>query len=115
MPRRLILVFVLTLILVISAVTVRRSAALTGPAVTVYCYNIGFGRAECHADVIGGTSPYTYQWTPTPIIGGGEIAIMSCPGTSVRTFSATVTDSNGGIGSDSLQFQCSPNCEPYCQ
>lgn len=116
MRHRLILAFVLTLIvLIIPAATVRRSAALTGPAVTVYCYNIGFGRAECHADVIGGTSPYTYQWTPTPIAGGGEIVIMSCPGTSVRTFSATVTDSLGSIGSDSLQHWCSPNCEPYCQ
>ena len=88
------------------------SAARTGPAVTVYCYHLGFSRAECHANVIGGTSPYTYQWSPTPLAGGGEIAIMSCPGSSLLTFSATVTDANGNIGSDSLQFRCCSTCGP---
>ena len=113
MRRKLTLAFLLTLIaLGLPSIATRRSAALTGPAVTVYCYHLGFNRAECWANVLGGTSPYTYQWSPTPIIGDGEVVIMSCPGISLKTFTATVTDANGNSGSDSLQFQCCSTCNP---
>jgi hypothetical protein len=60
---------------------VKTVEARTGPTVGIYCYPLGRNRLECHADVSGGTGPYTYQWSPTPLSGGGEIAIIACSGT----------------------------------
>jgi len=82
--------------------------------VGVYCLFLGRNRDECHADVDGGTSPYTFQWSPTPLSGGGSsgIAIIGCPGTAIQTISVTVTDANGDTGSFSGQFQCCGSCAP---
>jgi len=95
---------------------VRHSASVTSPVlgVGVYCLHLGRNRDECHADVDGGTSPYTFQWTPTPLSGGGGsgIAIIGCPGTAVQNISVTVTDANGETGSYSGQVQCCGSCDP---
>src|ERR1041385_9493216 len=97
------MVYKLTLSIVLAVVAlalptpVRHSGAVKGPTfgVGVYCLYLGRNRDECHADVDGGTGPYTYQWSPTPLSGGGEIAIIGCPGTAVQTIGVTVTDANG--------------------
>jgi hypothetical protein len=83
-------------------------------AVGVYCILLGRNRDECHADVEGGTAPYTFQWSPTPLSGGGSsgIAIIGCPGTAIQTISVTVTDANGDTGSFSGNFQCCGSCSP---
>ena len=113
MRKKLTLVLALTLaVLALLSAPVRRSAARTGPAPGIYCIHLGRNRDECHADVSGGTSPYTYQWSPTPLAGGGEIAIIPCPGTSVITVSVTVTDANNQTGSDSVQVHCCGSCDP---
>ena len=114
MRKTLVLVLALTLaVLALLSTPVRRGAARTGPAPSIYCIPLGRDRLECHADVGGGTSPYTYQWSPTPSAGGGEIAIIPCPGTSTRTISVTVTDANNQTGSYSGQFYCCGSCDPW--
>ena len=92
----------------------KRSAAASTLIVGVDCIFLGRNRDECHADVDGGTSPYTFQWSPTPLSGGGSsgIAIIGCPGTAIQTISVTVTDTNGDTGSFSGQFQCCGSCAP---
>ena len=114
MRKRLALMLVLTLAaLAILVAPVRRSAARTAPAPGIYCIPLGRNRLECHADVSGGTTPYTYQWSPTPMAGGGEIAIIYCPGTNTRTISVTVTDANNETGSYSGNFYCCGSCDPW--
>lgn len=90
------------------------SAANTSLGVGYYCIHLGRNRDECHADVDGGTGPYTFQWSPTPLSGGGSngIAIIGCPGTAVQTISVTVTDANSDTGSFSSQVQCCGSCDP---
>lgn len=85
--------------------------ARTGLTLALYCIPLGRNRAECHADVYGGTAPYTYQWSPTPLIGGGELAIMPCARTPLNV-SVTVTDANNNNIGDSIQFyNC--NSDPW--
>ncbi len=59
-----------------------------------------------HADVGGGTAPYTYQWGPPPLTGSGEWKRVPCSGIGSRTISVTVTDAYGETGSYSDQFLC---------
>jgi hypothetical protein len=92
---------------------VRRVEARTGPTVGVYCIPLGRNRLECHATVDGGTSPYAYQWSPTPLAGGGEIAIIYCYGNQTRTISVTVTDADSNTGSFSDNFFCCGSCDPW--
>lgn len=114
MRYKLTLLATLALIALALPTPVRPSAAKTSLAVGVYCLYLGRNRDECHADVDGGTGPYTYQWSPTPLAGGfGEgLAIIGCPGTAIQTISVTVTDANGQTGSFSGQFQCCGSCNP---
>ena len=103
------LVVILTLVALALPTLVRPSAAKTSLDVSVDCiYTPETGNLECRADVYGGTSPYTFQWTPTPLIGGGSggMAIIGCARFSERTVSVTVTDINGNTGSTSHPFQC---------
>lgn len=122
MRHKLILTFVVLVALAVPT-SIRNSAAVTSPvriakprslAVGVYCILLGRNRDECHADVEGGTGPYTFQWSPTPLSGGfgNGIAIIGCPGTAIQTISVTVTDANGDTGSFSGQFQCCGTCDP---
>ena len=114
MRYKLTLSVILALVALSLPIPIRPSAAVTNTslAVGVYCIFLGRNRNECHADVSGGTGPYTYQWSPTPLAGGGEIAIIGCPGTAIQTISVTVTDSTGATGSFSGQFQCCGSCAP---
>ena len=112
MPRKLILTTILALVALALPTPIRHSAAGTSLGVGVYCIYLGRNRNECHADVEGGTGTYTYQWSPTPLAGGGEIAIIGCPGTAIQTISVNVTDTNGNTGSFSGQFQCCGSCPP---
>ena len=114
MLRKFTLLVILALIALTLPTPVRQSSAAPSLAVGVYCLYLGRNRDECHADVEGGTSPYTFQWSPTPLAGGFEegIAIIGCPGTAIQTISVTVTDVNGNTGSFSGQFQCCGSCNP---
>jgi len=109
---------ILALVALAIPTTVRPRAAVTSsnPVLTVgvYCLYLGRNRDECHAEVDGGTSPYTFQWSPTPLSGGNGsgLAIIGCPGTAIQTISVTVTDANGNTGSFSDQFQCCGSCNP---
>ena len=123
MRHKLTLTLMIALVALAFPTSVRHSAAVTSPVnvakpltlgVGVYCLFLGRNRDECHADVDGGTGPYTFQWSPTPLAGGGSsgIAIIGCPGTAIQTISVTVTDANGDTGSFSGQFQCCGSCAP---
>jgi hypothetical protein len=114
MRHKFTLLVILALVALALPTPVRHSAAAPNLAVGVYCLYLGRNRDECHADVEGGTSPYTFQWSPTPLAGGfGDgIAIIGCPGTAIQTISVTVTDINGNTGSFSGQFQCCGSCAP---
>ena len=112
MRHKLTLPITLVLVVLALSIAVRDSAAVSNLSVGFYCIHLGRNRDECHADVSGGTGTYTYQWSPTPLSGGGEIAIIGCPGTAVQTIGVTVTDSNGNTGSDSAPVQCCGSCPP---
>ena len=123
MRHKLTLTFIVALVALALPTSARHSATVTGPVhaarplnfgVGVYCIYLGRNRNECHAEPDGGTGPYTYQWSPTPLTGGGSsgIAIIGCPGTAIQTISVTVTDANGDTGSFSGQFQCCGSCSP---
>ena len=107
MRYKLTLALILALVaLVMPIAGVKRSAARTGPFVSISCECIADGRLLCQADAGGGTGPYTYQWGPPPITGGGQWQIVPCSGNGTRTISVTVTDANGEIGYYSDQFWC---------
>ena len=112
MRKKLTLPITLVIVAFAIPIAVRDSAAVSNLSVGFYCIHLGRNRDECHADVSGGTGTYTYQWSPTPLSGGGEIAIIGCPGTAVQTIGVTVTDSNGNTGSDSAPVQCCGSCPP---
>lgn len=112
MRYKLTLTIILALVVLALPTPVRQSAAQPSLAVGVYCIYLGRNRNECHADVSGGTGNYTYQWSPQPLAGGGEIAIIGCPGTAQQTISVNVTDSGGNTGSFSGVFQCCGSCNP---
>jgi len=76
-----------------ASTTITQSAAI--PAITIAkhtdvstCYGSQTGSALANA-ATGGTSPYTYNWTPS---GGTSI---SAPNLSGGTYTITVTDNNG--------------------
>jgi hypothetical protein len=77
-------------------------------SVALDCYGLGFNRMQCEALVDGGTSPYSFSWTPTPTAGGGSggLAIIPCNNGQYRTVSVDVTDANNDTGSDSGSFYC---------
>jgi hypothetical protein len=113
MRHKLTLALILALIaLFLPTSAVRRSAAWTGPAPSISCECIAYGRLLCQVYVVGGTAPYTYQWGPPPITGGGEWQIVPCSGSGTRTISVTVTDANGEIGYFSSPFQCCGAVDP---
>jgi hypothetical protein len=123
MRQKLTLTFMIAVVALAFTIAARHSVAVPGPShvekprsfsVGVYCIFLGRNRDECHAEPEGGTAPYTYQWSPTPLSGGGSsgIAVIGCPGTAIQTISVTVTDANGDTGSFSGQFQCCGSCPP---
>ena len=77
-------------------------------SVSLYCLSVGHGRFHCTTTVGGGTGPYTYTFSPTPIWGGGSIgeAIVPCTAYRSRTVTVTVTDALGSTTSDSGYFYC---------
>ena len=99
MRHKLTLAITLALVALVLPTPVNHTVAAPSLTVGMFCIHLGRNRDECHADVSGGTGPYTYQWSPTPLSGGGEIAIIGCPGTAVQTIGVTVTDANGSTGS----------------
>src|ERR1700754_4464367 len=111
--------FPLALILALTALALPTSPlthSATKPTlgVAIACIPLGKNRLECQATVSGGTSPYFFQWNPTPIVGGGSsgLAIIACSGSGSRTIGVTATDSFGDTGSFSDQFQCCGSCDP---
>ena len=107
MSNKRILICVLTIVLVLLAVPVRRGAARTPVGCSPYCLYIGFNRLECHAQAEGGTGSYTFQWSPAPSSGGGEIAIVPCaPVGSLENVTVTVTDGNGATSTGSVMAYC---------
>lgn len=91
-----------------------QSSTQTTLVVGVVCIPLGRNRLECQADVSGGTGPYSFQWSPTPLAGGGSfgLAIIPCAGNGFRTISVTATDAYGDTGSFSGQFNCCGSCDP---
>ncbi|MBI3509535.1 MAG: gliding motility-associated C-terminal domain-containing protein [Bacteroidetes bacterium] len=75
--------------------TVQGTVTITQPAqlfvaptgVNITCFNACNGTAAANAS--GGTSPYTYNWSPSG--GTGPTASNLCPG----TYTVNVTDANG--------------------
>ncbi len=104
MSNKRILALVLAIVGVLLTLPVQRGAARTALSASPYCLYLGFIRFECHAEADGGTGSYTYQWTPTPTVGG-EIAIMPCAN-GYRTVYLTVTDSCGATFSTSTKGYC---------
>jgi hypothetical protein len=106
MRRKLTLALILAFItFTVAAAAVRRSAARTGPLVSIDCEPIAYDYLMCHAEAGGGTAPYTYQWGPPPLTGSGEWKRVGCSGVS-RTISVTVTDANGETDTYSDLFYC---------
>ena len=50
----------------------------------------------------GGTSPYTYSWTPITGLNATTIANPNASPTSTTTYTVTVTDANGCVDSDDV-------------
>jgi gliding motility-associated-like protein len=71
-----------------------------GPTVTIQNTNnvscFGLNNGSATANVTGGTAPYTYFWSPS----GGSLANAS--GLSAGTYTVSVTDVDGCIGSASV-------------
>jgi hypothetical protein len=84
------------------------AAATTLTVGIIDCIPLGHGRVQCEADAEGGTGPYTFSWSPTPLSGGGGqgLAIIGCPIYNYRTISVVVTDANSETADDSGYFYC---------
>lgn len=114
MRKKLSLLMLLALIaVVLPTAFVKRSAARTGPSVSIDCIYLPLGQLRCTAEVWGGTAPYTYEWGPPPISGSGRALRVGCSGSGTRTISVTVTDANGEIGFYSAPFQCAGPVGPF--
>ena len=100
-----------TLVLVAALGLVGASGTPGAPSTTLtvglYCASLGHQRLECDADASGGTGSYTYQWTPTPVLGGQEYAIVRCwAAYRNQSVSVTVTDSGGATATASTTVFC---------
>lgn len=98
--------------LAMSSAVVKPSAARTPLAVGLSCECIAYARQLCHADVDGGTPPYTYQWGPPPVSGSSEFKIIPCAGSGTRPVSVTVTDANGQTVTHNGLLQCCGESDP---
>ena len=67
---------------------------LTMSAVQNTCFGANAGIASVAPS--GGTSPYTYLWSPTPSVNDSLFNLV------IGTYSVTVTDTNGCVKSDSI-------------
>jgi len=101
-----------TSLAILAAVASLASAAPTAHAavrtLTITSFNCeSLGRKLlCQVEASGGTEPYTYAWTPTPILFGGHIANIACNYGSWRSVSVTVTDANNDSATASGSFYC---------
>ncbi|MBI2279073.1 MAG: PKD domain-containing protein, partial [Bacteroidetes bacterium] len=68
--------------------------ALTMSATQNTCFGANAGIASVAPS--GGTSPYTYLWSPTPSVNDTLFNLV------IGTYSVTVTDTNGCVKSDSI-------------
>src|SRR3954462_12686090 len=103
-------------ITVLTALTVAAALAAAAPAahagttlgVSVFCSSAGHGRLDCEAMVDGGTAPYSFAWSPTPVAGGGApgLALIACNAGQLRSVSLAVTDANSEPASASGSFYC---------
>ena len=66
------------------------TTTLTVSQTNVSCFGLSNGSATVTSS--GGTSPYSYTWTPVPPLGQGTATIS---GLSVGSYSATIKDFNG--------------------
>lgn len=82
-----------------------QSSTLT---VDLTCVYAGRGRLDCQALPYGGTEPYSYAWSPTPIAGGGSggLALIGCNVGQYRTVTVTVTDATSATATTSSSFYC---------
>ncbi len=65
--------------------------------------NICLGQTtQLNASVIGGTTPYTYAWTPSGTLSNGAIANPVATPTATTTYHVTVTDNAAHVTSDSV-------------
>ncbi len=64
---------------------------------SVQCY--GFDNGSAHVEVIGGTAPYTYEWSTLPVQDSAWAMDLE-PG----TYSVIVTDANGCMAYDTVDI-----------
>jgi hypothetical protein len=68
----------------------------------------GGASSQLNAVVTGGTSPYTYAWTPTTGLSNPSIQNPVANPSSTTTYKVTVTDSQSKSGSDSSKLVVRP-------
>lgn len=105
------------LALIIAVVGLLATSVIPGAASTtlsvdlVYCSSLGGGSFECYATLSGGTGPYTYTWTPTPVVNHGYYMTGNCTVGRPKVVHLTVTDSTGATDSQSGSFQCTQQAQ----
>jgi hypothetical protein len=84
------------------------AAATSSLGVSVFCSSAGHGHLDCEATVDGGTAPYSFAWSPTPVFvsSAGTEAVIPCNVGHVGTASVTVTDANSETASASGSAFC---------
>lgn len=87
------------------------TASTTLSVNSVYCSSLGGGRFECYGYVSGGTYPYTYNWTPTPVVNNGYYMVGNCRVGRPQVVQLAVTDSSGNTDSQIGSFQCTQEAQ----
>ena len=77
------------------------------------CYDNGENQIQLSGSAIGGTAPYTYEWTDGPISFLSNVNIanptLDNAPVGVHTFTLTVTDDNGCVDTDTVVLEIYAN------